>query len=91
MPQVVRLELLSIHHIYVTVGVRCCTYHLLHNHHLSPHTILNFNTYTKRSEKLLPHELEELYNDLLSLYDEWKLSSRLDFKDSSMTDEDYEL
>ena len=90
MPQVVRLELLSMHRVYVPPGVRCCTCHLLHNRHLSPHTILNFNTHTKCSEKLLPHELDELCNDLLSLSDEWKSPSRLDFEDPSITNKDHE-
>ena len=90
MPKGVRLELLSMHRIYVPPDVRCCTCHLLNNRHLSLHIILNLNTYTKCSEKLLPHELKELCNDLLSLSDEWKSSSRLDFEDLSMTDDDYE-
>ena len=78
------------YHIYVLAGVRCCTCHLLHNLHLGPHTILNLNTYSKCSEKLLLHELEELSNGFLSLSDEWKSSSRLEFEELSRTDEDHE-
>ena len=48
----VSLDLLSMYHIYASLGTRCCICQLLSNGHLSPYAILNRNTYAKCSEKL---------------------------------------
>jgi hypothetical protein len=90
MPKPARLDLLLLHRLFAPHGVRCCLSHLFNRNRLRPDEQVNNQDCQQFPTFLSPQEARDLFNDLFSLFDELRSSSRLDFDDPSLTDEDYE-
>ncbi|CAF1388129.1 unnamed protein product, partial [Rotaria sordida] len=88
MPKPARLDLLVLKRMYAPHGVRSCTEHLW-NSRLLPDTEVNIDNRQTPISKLEPSVLLQLINDLLGLLQEASSTTRLDFMDPCLTDEDY--
>ncbi|CAF1381289.1 unnamed protein product [Rotaria magnacalcarata] len=88
MPKPVRLDLLVLKRMYAPRGVRCCRKYLWNNR-LLPDVKINTDNRQTPMAKLEPTVLLNLFNDLLGLLQEASTTSRLDFMNASMSNEDY--
>ena len=89
LPKATRLDMLILHSMYETQGVRCCSSHLFNTTRLMHHTQVNTDNREHLSSSLSSSEMIELVEDLLSLLREAAASPRLVFLDASLTEEDY--
>ena len=90
MPKLARFDLLIIHKLYVSHGVRCCRKHLLSSSRLGPEEIINMDSRQQLKVALLTEEPVDLIDNLLNLIEEAIRSPRLDFCDPLLSNEDYE-
>ena len=91
MPKPARLDLLIIHKLYVPHGVRCCRKHLVSSSLLDPEEVINMDNRQQLKIALPTEKFVDLIGNLFNLIEEAIRSPRLDFCDSSLSNEDYVL
>ncbi|CAF3604392.1 unnamed protein product [Rotaria sp. Silwood2] len=84
-----RLDLLVLYRIYTPQNVRCCEQHIFRHARLNPMDIVEIDARKRLNSHLQSQDLPLSVEDLLKLIQEAIKSSRLDFRDAMLSNDDY--
>ena len=90
MPRSARLDVLLLHRVFASHGVRCCSSHLINDTRFRPDQPFNLKDRSQIPTSLSSEDVRDLLNDLFSLFNELRFSPCLDFDDLFLTNEVYE-